>query len=136
MTMRSGFEEIQHTADWALKVWAPDFTSLLEQAARGMNHLMGVVIDPSQPAEFEIKLIAGDQESLLVGFLNRILFTLELDSIGIDSFILVVDGYQVQAQLKGGRIAELQKMIKAVTYHNLTIRSSEGGLETTIVFDV
>ncbi len=134
--MRSGFEEIQHTADWALTVWAPDFSSLLEQAARGMNRLMGVVIDPSQPSEIEFTLIAGDQESLLVGFLNRILYAMELDSIGVDSFDLLVDGFQVQARLKGGRVVELQKMIKAVTYHNLAIRSSESGLETTIVFDV
>ncbi|HWR66227.1 MAG TPA: archease [Bellilinea sp.] len=134
--MRSGFEEIQHTADWALKVWAPDFSSLLEQAARGMNHLMGVVIDPSQPAEIEFSLTAGDQESLLVGVLNRILYALEMDSIGVDSFDLFVAGFQVQARLKGGRVVELQKMIKAVTYHNLAIRSSESGLETTIVFDV
>lgn len=136
MSMRSGFEEIQHTADWALKVWAPDFSSLLEQAARGMNHLMGVVIDASTPAEFEINLAAGDQESLLVGFLNRILYSLELDSIGVDHFDLVVDGFHLQAHLKGGRVVEQQKMIKAVTYHNLAIRSSEGRLETTIVFDV
>jgi len=134
--MRSGFEEIQHTADWALKVWAPDFGSLLEEAARGMNHLMMVVIDPSQPAEYEFTLAADDQESLLVGFLNRILYALELDSIGVDSYDLLVDGFQVKAHLKGGRVVEIQKLIKAVTYHNLAIRSSEGGLETTIVFDV
>lgn len=134
--MRSGFEEIQHTADWALKVWAQDFSDLLEQAARGMNHLMGVVIDPSQPAEIEFSLTAGDQESLLVGFLNRILYAVELDSIGVDSFDLLVDEFQIQAHLEGGKVVELQKMIKAVTFHNLAIRSSQSGLETTIVFDV
>lgn len=134
--MRSGFEEIQHTADWALKVWAPDFSNLLEQAARGINHLMGLVIDPSQPAEIEFSLTASDQESLLVGVLNRILYALEMDSIGVDAFDLLVDGFQVQAHLKGGKVIELQKMIKAVTFHNLMIHSSENGLETTIVFDV
>jgi SHS2 domain-containing protein len=134
--MRSGFEEIQHTADWALKVWASNFSGLLEQAARGMNHLMGVVIDPSHPAEIDFSLTAGDQESLLVGFLNRILYAVELDSIGVDSFDLLVDGFQIQAHLEGSRVVELQKMIKAVTFHNLVIHSNENGLETTIVFDV
>ena len=37
---------------------------------------------------------------------------------------------------KGGRVVELQKMIKAVTYHNLKIQTIDGGLETTIVMDV
>jgi SHS2 domain-containing protein len=119
--MRSGFEEIQHTADWALKVWAPDFHSLLEQAARGMNHLMGVVLDTSQPIEYDFSLTAEDQESLLVGFLNRILFALELDSVGIDTYVLLVDGFQVEAHLKGGRVGKMQKMIKEVKFHNLAI---------------
>lgn len=134
--MRSGFEEIQHTADWALKVWAQDFSSLLEQAARGMNHLMGVTVDPSQPTEIEISLAANDQESLLVGFLNRILYAVEMDSVGVETFEMFVNGFQVKAHLKGGKVIKLQKMIKAVTFHNLAIRSDENGLQTTIVFDV
>jgi len=136
MTTRSGFEEIQHTADWALKVWAPDFSSLLEQAARGMNHLMGVMIDPTQPAESDFSLTAGDYEGLLVGFLNQILYEMELDSIGVDTFNLSIEGFYLHARLKGGRVREIQKRIKAVTYHNLAICPTEGGLETTIVFDV
>jgi len=31
----SGFEEIRHTADWALRVWAPDLSTLFTQAAQG-----------------------------------------------------------------------------------------------------
>ncbi len=134
--MRSGFEEIQHTADWALKVWAPGFTGLLEQAALGMNRLMGVVIDPQQPVEQEFTLSAGDGESLLVAFLNRILYEMEMDSIGFDQFDVQGNQQKLHARLKGGRVVELQKMIKAVTYHNLVIQTVEGGLETTLVMDV
>jgi SHS2 domain-containing protein len=36
----------------------------------------------------------------------------------------------------GGRPAEMQKHIKAVTYHDLAIKETSGGLEVTIVFDV
>jgi SHS2 domain-containing protein len=36
---RIGFQEIAHTADWELEVWAPDLCTLLEQAAQGMYHL-------------------------------------------------------------------------------------------------
>ena len=31
-----GFEEIRHTADWALRVWASNLSELLTEAARGM----------------------------------------------------------------------------------------------------
>ncbi|HQF69642.1 MAG TPA: archease, partial [Promineifilum sp.] len=40
------------------------------------------------------------------------------------------------ATVRGGRLAELQKHIKAVTYHDLAIRPAGDGLEVTIVFDV
>ena len=130
--MRSGFEEIQHTADWALKVWAPGFAGLLEQAALGMNQLMAVKIDLQQPVEREFTLSADDGESLLVAFLNRILYEMEMDSIGFDQFDLQGNQQKLHARLKGGRVVELQKMIKAVTYHNLKIRTIDGGLETTL----
>jgi len=38
---QSGFREREHTADWELQVWAPSFSGLLEQAARGMYALSG-----------------------------------------------------------------------------------------------
>ena len=40
-----GYREIEHTADWELKVWAPDLRGLLEQAARGMYALSGIILD-------------------------------------------------------------------------------------------
>jgi SHS2 domain-containing protein len=38
--------------------------------------------------------------------------------------------------MKGGHLVEQRKEIKAVTYHNLSIRETERGLEAEIVFDV
>ena len=41
METTAGYRELEHTADWALEFWAPNFTELLEQAARGMYSLAG-----------------------------------------------------------------------------------------------
>ncbi|MRR32770.1 archease, partial [bacterium] len=98
--------------------------------------LMGLVVDPQRPVEREFSLIANDSESLLVAFLNRILYEMEMDSIGFDHFDLQVEQFQVQAHLKGGEVVEVQKMIKAVTYHNLEIQQVRDGLVTTFVMDV
>jgi SHS2 domain-containing protein len=134
--MGSGYEEIQHTADWALHVWAQDLTGLMQQAALGMNALMGVRLTPNGRLEHTFKVAAGDAESLLVAFLNAVVYEMELDSVGFDTFELKLDGLQLQARLEGAPLLELQKNIKAVTFHNLEIRSLDCGLETTIVFDV
>lgn len=134
--MRSGYKEIQHTADWALQVWAPDLTGLMQQAALGMIALMGARLSNDGRLERTIMISADDSESLLVAFLNSILYEMELDSIGFDRFELRLDGLKVHARLMGAPLLELQKSIKAVTFHNLEIRPVEAGLETTIVFDV
>lgn len=136
MTMRSGYKEIQHTADWALQVWAPDLTGLLHQAALGMIALMGARLSPEGRLERTLMVNASDNEGLLVAFLNSVLYEMELDSIGFDRFDLKLDGLQLEARLAGAPLLELQKSIKAVTFHNLEIRPVEAGLETTIVFDV
>jgi SHS2 domain-containing protein len=37
---------------------------------------------------------------------------------------------------RGDRAGAFEKHVKAVTFHNLDIRSEAGGLTTTVVFDV
>jgi SHS2 domain-containing protein len=38
--------------------------------------------------------------------------------------------------VRGGHVPDLQKHIKAVTYHNLEIVETDQGVEATVVFDV
>jgi SHS2 domain-containing protein len=42
-----GYEEIPHTADWSIRVWAEDMPGLLAESARGMNWLAGVKLAES-----------------------------------------------------------------------------------------
>ena len=43
-----GHREVEHTADLELEVWAPDMPALIEEAARGMYGLMGVVVSAAR----------------------------------------------------------------------------------------
>lgn len=130
-----GYREIAHTADWALHVWAPDLKGLLVTAAEGMYDLLGVVTDPNQPVQQHLALEAMDAESLLVAFLNELVFQLE-ERRAFWRFDLEVKGTQLEGELKGARVIGQGKEIKAVTYHDLAIRKGERGLEVTVVFDV
>ena len=80
--LNAGFQEIEHTADWALRVWAPDLAGLFIQAATGMNVLMEVMLEPVIRQEQQLSLSAADDETLLVTFLEEILFFTEQDDIG------------------------------------------------------
>lgn len=131
-----GFIEIEHTADWALKVWAPDVSALFAQAAQGMYWLMETTLQPEPRLTRTVRLEGADAESLLVSFLSELLYLGESQGLGFDLFDLSVDDTRLTAQLQGAPIAEQKKEIKAVTYHNLAIQHTPRGVRTTIVFDV
>lgn len=136
MDQNAGFYEIEHTADWALTVYAPDLVGLLEQAARGMSTLSGTALQPEPRGVQEFSITGYDPEHLLVKFLTEILHFEQEAYLGFDGYDLALDDLTLTARLSSAPIVSQQKEIKAVTYHNLQIRPTPTGLETTIVFDV
>jgi SHS2 domain-containing protein len=132
----AGFEEIEHTADWALKVWAPDLPALFEQAALGMDSLAGIELDGESSLDRRLELKAPDAESLLVAFLSEVLHFAESEQIGFRSYSIRITSERLTASLEGAPILQASKEIKAVTYHQLAIKATPYGLETQIVFDV
>lgn len=133
---RPMWKEVAHTADWALQVQAPDVVALLITAAQGMYALMDMRIADYPVLEQDIQLSAGDMETLLVGFLNELLFLAEEQRRAFTGFNLTWQDGELRGRLRGGWITGQGKEIKAVTYHNLHVRMGPAGLETTVVFDV
>ena len=136
MHAAQGHRELEHTADWALEVWAPDLAALLEEAARGMYRLMGVVLAAGPRQRRRLELAGADRESLLVDFLAELLYLVESEGLAFDTLGLEAADGRLAASLEGAPITSHAKDIKAVTYHRLEIRDTATGLETRIVFDV
>lgn len=132
----AGFKEHEHTADWELEVWAPDFASLLEQAARGMYALAGIRLQAGSQRKARVQFEAEDREALLVKFLQELLYLGEIEGLAFDQFHLTLDGLRLLADLEGSLMQSRSKEIKAVTYHNLAVLDSERGVEARVVFDV
>jgi protein archease len=132
----AGFQEVEHTADWALDVWAPTLEQLFEQAARGMLALTGIQLSPQAREARQLDLLAIDLESLLVNFLNELLYWGESECLAFDNFHLRIQGLHLTGRVEGAPIAEQNKEIKAVTYHNLVVRREAGVFRVRIVFDV
>ena len=86
---------------------------------------------PRLKRNFEID--GPDSESLLVAFLSEILFIQEHEELLFDTFEVRISDRRLSASLEGARLESLSKPIKAVTYHNLHIQSTEHGYETTLV---
>jgi len=131
-----GFDEIPHTADWSIRVWADDITNLMAESARGMNWLAGVELanEPRVVKTFEAE--GQDNESLLVAFLSELVYYIEQENLGFDEFEISIKNGRLKVEMQGAPLKSLNKAIKAVTWHKLEIRESVRGLEVEIVFDV
>jgi SHS2 domain-containing protein len=143
----SPYREVDHTADWALEVWAPTREVLFEDAARGMYALGTPLRDetdgsrgpekPAEPRALRIELAGDDYESLLVSWLQELLYYTESEGWLFHTFqVMALTPERLDAQALGQPGHRPDKVIKAVTWHNLAIRESADGFAATLVFDV
>lgn len=132
----NGYEEIDHTADLALKVWGKDFYDLLENAVEGMYDLMGISEKSGSSAENSFKIKRDQKESILVDFLSECLYLAEEEHQRFTAFSFIESEKEISVEAQGEHITAIDRNIKAVTFHNLEIEETSSGLKTTITFDV
>jgi len=129
-------EEIRHTADWSFRVWAEDLPTLFSEAALGLIAISGIVLAEAPVVEREIEICSPDPEGQLVAFLSELIYFTEQENLAFEKITVEIYGDQLVASLTGAPIKEINKSIKAVTFHNLKIIKTLLGLEAEIVFDV
>jgi SHS2 domain-containing protein len=135
--MKGGFEEIEHTADVAIRVRGGTLAELFANAARGMAAQLAVPKEVAPTVEESIDLEAEDAETLLVAWLGELLYLGERHGCVFNEFDIVdIAPTKLSAQARGWPVAEWVGHIKAVTFSEMDIARSDGGFETTVVFDV
>lgn len=130
-------QEIEHTADWAIRVRGRTLEELFANAALGMATLMTEVNTIKPDIERRVELDAFDLETLLVSWLSELLWiNEETDAIFVRFDIESLTETHLVARVWGAPTENQWKHIKAVTFHELEIISTEAGVEVTVVFDV
>ncbi|GBE57771.1 hypothetical protein BMS3Abin01_00692 [bacterium BMS3Abin01] len=135
------YEIIEHTADIGIRAFGDTQKSLFENAAAGMFSL---ICDPSlvrDAVAFPVSLEAEDRETLLVEWLNELLFLFEARSIIFGRFeVDRISEVRLTATAYGESLDRerhrLMADIKAVTYHMLRVIRTDGRWEATVIFDV
>lgn len=140
------FEEIEHTADWALRVRGRTMAALFAAAARGMFSLLTDLARVPAQHQIEFELRSIDAETLLVDWLNELLYRAEVENLVFTSFDLVLleipeptpsaPPARLRAIVRGGPAPELHKTIKAATFSGLVVRRDGTGYVSELVFDV
>jgi len=135
--MVTPYEEVEHTADWAIRLQGKDMAELCRNGAAAMLAACGARAGAGEPAERRITLQAGNREVLLVRWLQEVLYTLEVHQVLPTRFdIKVSSDLTLSSRWVEVPLAAIDKPIKAVTYSGLAVQETAGGLEATVVFDV
>ncbi len=131
------FEEIEHTADLALQVQGRNLEEIFVNAAYGLFSMMADLENLSPDVSREVHLAAPDRESLLVGWLNELLYLHEVEEEVYSRFeIATLSPTRLSAVVWGTKMTASKLAVKAATFHDLAIRETEDGYLATVVFDV
>jgi SHS2 domain-containing protein len=132
------FEEIPHTADWSFRAFGRDLCELFENAAFALFALEGAQpCDHADETARVVQVSGIDYEALLVNWLTELLYLQESHRETYHHFhVETISPIQLRAQVFGTPMSQLNKVIKAVTYHNLKIEQTPNGWEVVVVVDV
>lgn len=132
-------QELAHTADIGLLMSAPDGATLFAGAARAMFGLIyEQLAGPLTAASRQVTVQAPDPESLLIDWLNELLFLYEVDDLAYTEVTMARWGpTQLEATVRGRRPTRPPVLhIKAATYHQIRVRPVPTGWEAQLFFDI
>lgn len=131
------FQEIEHTADRAFKIRAQSLPELFVLAARAICTAQRQPAETQEMITRQVELSGPDRETLLVNWLNELLYLQEVHNESYSGFqVAAVSDTHLRASVVGDSDASARRTIKAVTFHGLRIQRLQDGWEATIIVDV
>ncbi|MBI4572271.1 MAG: archease [candidate division NC10 bacterium] len=137
----AGFEIFAVTADKGIRAWGRDLREVFVNAARGMWSLM---VEPGTARcrqRLTVTVEAADRETLLVAWLNELLYLYEVEEFVAAEFSMRhLTDTALAAEVCGERVDRerhpLVGHVKAATYHLLEVCPTESGWKAQVVVDV
>jgi SHS2 domain-containing protein len=127
-----------HVGEVRMRVDAPTLASLFEEAARGIADLMLETTSAVDAAGVEaVELHAPDKESLLVDWLNEIIFLSETRRhVYTGARVQRISDTELDAVVHGVVPENLRTPVKAATLHALKIEETPQGYSASVTLDV
>ncbi len=138
--MEKEFEIINHTADVGIIAYGADMNQAFANAARALFSLITELDSVAEALYRDIELAAPDQESLLVAWLNELIYLFDTELIIFKRFdITELSHTQLKARGYGEKVDSakhtLKTGVKAATYHMLKVEQNNGG-KVQVLFDI
>ena len=132
---------LDHTADVGVLATGRDLASALSRAARGMFSVI-TALDLVEPRRaLRVSVASADRETLVVDWLNELLYVHEAEGLLLSDFRVSVDraGKSLEAECRGEAVDldrhRMRLSVKAATYHDLEVWGN-GEWRIRVVLDV
>ena len=138
--MEKDFEIIDHTADVGIIAYGADISQAFANAARALFSLITELNDVAEFLHRDIELTAPDAESLLVAWLNELIYLFDTENIVFKRFdVSKLSNKQLKARSYGEKVDSskhrLKTGVKAATYHMLKVDNGNV-CRVQVLFDI
>jgi SHS2 domain-containing protein len=138
------YRTLEHTGDLAIEVMGASLDELFAESLFALTDCMTRVEKVTPRDSREVALAAPALDQLLVVFLNEGIWLHETEALvfsAADLSVAEVDqGWSLTGTLRGEAFDlhrhGLKTLIKAVTYHQLSVESGSEGWVARLVFDI
>ncbi|MBI4463923.1 MAG: archease [Acidobacteria bacterium] len=135
------YEILEHTADVGLKLYGTTLPELFANAGRGLMALAFESASVEPKERLDLQATGANYEDLLVGWLSEILYFLDTEGwVFCDFAMQRLEPTTVVGQGIGERRDPAQCAravpVKAVTYHQVSVRRVPEGWEAVVYFDI
>jgi SHS2 domain-containing protein len=135
---------LEHTADMGVEIEANSFESLLSEGLLALTDTLTEVERVNLELELPFELVAPSREDLLVEWLSELVYLFETKSVLLRQTDLEVEaegsGWRLRGTVRGERYDpdrhRIKRLVKAITYHQLEVRSSTTGWSARVIFDI
>jgi SHS2 domain-containing protein len=135
------YEFFDHTADVGIRLAAPDLETLLADAGRALYALIVDNVGDIRPEQqFEFRVSGTQPDYLLFDWLSELLRHFETTRVVLSRFDVRQDPDGLTAWAWGEPLDEerhrLGNEVKAVTYHQLEVKQSDGEWRGEVILDI
>lgn len=133
--IRRGFQLLEHQADVGIRAVGATLAEAFEEAALGLIEILGV--RPGGPTRRRIVRASGaDAGAVLVEFLNELVLLHESEAVALaDPRVTNLSDTELEASVDVAPLAaEPEGIVKAATYHRLSVREEDGSAAVVEVY--
>ena len=139
--MKQAFEILDHTADTGIIAYGADVKELFSNAALALFSLITELESIQQKLHLDLEVISEDRDSLLVDWLNELIYSFDARHVLFNRFDIGSLTYNALKATCYGEDFDPNKHnikigVKAATYHMLRLDTDDNGYKAQIILDI